>query len=416
MRLLLGIARTHLTSRLKQSIIAGLGVTFGIGMFIILISFMTGLNGLLDGLILDRTPHIHIYNEIAPTEVQPLDRYLDGADWGLIRSIKPKLTPSRIYNGPALLRHFKQDDRIKGATAQVSSQVFYTAGSIQLNGMVNGIDIREESRLFNIDNYIIEGDILDLHHNDNAIILGAGIVNKLSAKINDRVKLVSATGNTLSLKIVGIYQSGMAEIDNVQSYANLHTVQRLVGERSNYITSINVKLEDITSAPGLAEEMRRLYDVDAIDIYRANAQFDTGTSIRNLITYAVSIALLIVAGFGIYNILNMLIFEKMNDIAILKATGFSGKDVMIIFLAQAIIIGVSGGVVGLILGYAISVLIDHTPFVVDALPTVKTYPVNFDITYYMIGILFALISTTLAGFLPARKAKNIDPVDILRGQ
>ena len=63
----------------------------------------------------------------------------------------------------------------------------------------------------------------------------------------------------------------------------------------------------------------------------------------------------IVAGFGIYNILNMLIYEKMNDIAILKAVGFSGKDVQRIFISQALIIGLIGGVLGLILGVAVLV-------------------------------------------------------------
>ncbi|MGB8704969.1 MAG: FtsX-like permease family protein, partial [Gillisia sp.] len=138
--------------------------------------------------------------------------------------------------------------------------------------------------------------------------------------------------------------------------------------------------------------------------------------IRNLITYAVSFTLLIVAGFGIYNILNMLIYEKMNDIAILKAMGFSGKDVQFVFLSQAIIIGIVGGILGLILGYTLSVVIDGIPFKTEALPTITTYPVNFNLWYYVIGICFALAATFLAGYLPSLKARKMDPVEILRGQ
>ena len=242
------------------------------------------------------------------------------------------------------------------------------------------------------------------------------MAKKLSAHIGDRVQLVSARGGQLSLKIVAFYQSGLADVDNVQIYANIKTVQQLLGEKSNFITDINIKLYDIDKAYNLSKVYERLYDVTAIDITTANAQFDTGTTIRNIITYAVSITLLIVAGFGIYNILNMFIYEKMNDIAILKATGFSGNDVMFIFISQALILGLIGGVLGLLFGYIASVVISNIPFVTESLPTVETYPVNFDSTYYIIGIVFALLSTFFAGYLPAKKARNIDPVEILRGQ
>lgn len=416
-KVLINIAKTHIVTRFKQSAIAALGVTFGIATFIILVSFMTGLNGLLDGLILDRTPHIHLFNEIKPSDKQPLDILGNNSRaWSIISSIKPKQKQSRIHNALPLINILKSSEDVLGVTAQVSTQTFYTAGSIELNGVISGINILEEARLFNIDNYIIEGDKRDLHQNDNAIMLGAGIADKLSAKIGDRVQLVSAKGGQLSLKIVAIYQSGLADVDNIQSYANIKTVQRLMGEKSNYITDINVKLHDIDKAYSLSKEYERAYDVNAIDISTANAQFDTGTTIRNIITYAVSITLLIVAGFGIYNILNMFIYEKMDDIAILKATGFSGNDVMFIFISQAMILGLIGGLLGLLVGYSASVVIDNIPFVTEALPTIDTYPVNFEANYYIIGILFAIISTFFAGYLPAKKARNIDPVEILRGQ
>jgi len=166
----------------------------------------------------------------------------------------------------------------------------------------------------------------------------------------------------------------------------------------------------------MSKEISSQHKLTAIDIKTANAQFDTGSSARNLITYVVSITLLTVAGFGIYNILNMLIYEKMNDIAILKATGFSGKDVKLIFMSQAILIGLVGGIMGLLLGLTGSFIIDNIPYNTPSLPTITTYPVTYDYTYYLIGISFALVSTFLAGYLPAKKAEKIDPVEIIRGQ
>ena len=60
---ILNIAKTHLLTKIKQTATAALGVTFGIGAYITLVCFMTGLNAMLDDLILNQTPHIHIYNE-----------------------------------------------------------------------------------------------------------------------------------------------------------------------------------------------------------------------------------------------------------------------------------------------------------------------------------------------------------------
>ncbi|MDA8980252.1 ABC transporter permease [Chitinophagales bacterium] len=416
-KIILSITRIHLLTRFKQTSIAALGVTFGIGTFIILVSFMTGLNSLLDGLVLNRTPHVRVYNEIKPSSKQAIEFANEYAEaFHVIHSIKPKLSQTRIHNALPMINAFLADERVKGISPQCAAQVFYLAGSLELNGRITGINVEEEVGLFNFQEYVVEGKPEDLIKTSNGVLLGAGIAKKMSLHLGDRIQVNSSSGGRFALKIVGIFQSGLAEIDDVQSYVNLRTAQTFLGEGKDYISDINIKLWDMEEAPSMAKEIEAQFNVSAIDIKTANAQFDTGTSIRNLITYAVSITLLVVAGFGIYNILNMLIYEKMNDIAILKATGFSGRDVQWIFLSQAFIIGLIGGILGLLLGFVVSVMIDNTPFVTDALPTITTYPIDYNPMYYIIGIVFALSSTFFAGYLPAKKAKNIDPVDIIRGQ
>jgi lipoprotein-releasing system permease protein len=416
-KVILTIAKTHLLSKLKQTSVAALGVTFGIGAYITLVCFMTGLNKMLDGLILNQTPHIHIYNEIEPSKKQPIAFYEEAKNsFKVVHSLKPKQSQKKIHNALPIVKYLNKDKRVKGAIAQIKAQIFYIAGSIELGGNLTGIQTLEEARLFNFQNYIVKGSHEDLDKIDNGILIGSGVANKMSLDVGDRVQISTIKGDVFPLKIVGIYQSGLADLDAVQSFANIKTVQRILGEAENYITDINVKLFDIENALDMAQEIENQFELKAIDIKTANAQFETGTAIRNLITYAVSITLLIVAGFGIYNILNMFIYEKMNDIAILKATGFSGKDVQYIFMSQALIIGVVGGVLGLLIGFGLTNLISKLPFETEALPTIKTYPVNFDPWFYVIGITFALISTFFAGYLPSKKAKRIDPVKIIRGQ
>lgn len=415
-KLIFNIAIHLLRARLKQTIVAAVGVTFGIAMFITLVSFMNGLNDLLDGLMLNRTPHVRLYNEIKPTVNQPIllaEKYKNTTNF--ISSIKPKDRGKAIYNGQAIISYLKQDPRIIDVAPKINVPVFFNSGTIEISGLINGIDVLPEEKLFKISDYIIEGNVNDLLQN-NSVIIGKGFADKMLLTTGDIIKVTSAKGNLGSLNIVGISQIGIAEYDNSMSYTSLATAQKLLGQSKNYVTDIQVKLFDVKSSPKVAKEFQNKFNLDAIDFQTANSQFETGSTVRSIISYAVGVVLLIVAGFGIYNILNMMIFEKMDSIAILKATGFSGNDVKWIFILLALIIGIVGGIFGLIFGYAFSSIIDNIPFETASLPTVKTYPINYNSMFYIIGIVFALVTTTIAGLFPALKASKVDPVEIIRGK
>jgi lipoprotein-releasing system permease protein len=414
-KLITAIAKSLLIARWKQTMVAAVGVTFSITMFITLLGFMTGLNDLLDGLILNRTPHIRLFNEIKPNENQPgsLDSSLG---YTFIQSVKPSGKGQQIDNANAILQALRHDKRVLGVAPKVTAQVFYNVGNIDITGVINGVDVEAEQKLFHFADYVPQGNLMDLKNVPNSIILGKAAADKMLAAIGDVIQVTTPNGSRQSLKVVGYFQSGLQDLDKVQSFASLATTQKLLGRPLSYITDINIKLNDILTAPALAKEYTALFESDAEDIQTANSQFETGSDVRSIISYAVGITLLIVAGFGIYNILNMMIYEKMDSIAILKATGFSGKDVKRIFTTIALAIGFFGGLFGLLFGFLVSKGVDQIPFNTAALPTIKTFPVNYNPKYYIIGIVFSLVTTYLAGLFPARKASKIDPVIIIRGK
>ena len=416
-KLIISIAKSLLLARWKQTLVAAIGVTFSITMFTTLLSFMSGLNDMLDGLILNRTPHVRLYNEISPSKNQPIAKSKDYQhSYNFIHSIKSGNSREEIYNSGAIMKTLDKDDRVIGYAPKIITQVFFNDGSIDITGVINGIDVEKESRLFHFGDYITSGSGIDISRVPNSIVIGKGLAEKLLADIGDMVQVTTAKGERFSLKVVGYFQSGIREFDKTQSFASVNTVQKIMGRPGNYITDIQVRLKDLNKAPEMAKEYSRLFQADAEDIQTANSQFETGSSIRTLISYTVGITLLIVAGFGIYNILNMMIYEKMDSIAILKATGFAGKDVKKIFIYIALSIGFFGGLLGLILGFCLTSLIGHIPFNTPSLPTVKTYPVKFNSIFYLIGVLFSLVTTYLAGWFPARKASKVDPVIIIRGK
>ncbi|RZS98209.1 ABC transporter permease [Cecembia calidifontis] len=415
--LIVEIAKALMMARIKQTMVAAVGVTFSITMFIALLGFMNGLNDLLDGLILNRTAHVRFYNDIKPNEEQPisLSEEFKGF-YNIVRSVKPSVSRVSIHNNQAIIRTLKEDKRILGVASKIAVQAFFNVGNVDIPAVLNGIEVEEENRLFAFSDYVVSGNFMDLHYTSNSIILGKGAADKMMAEIGDYVQVTTAQGNRLLLKVVGYYQSGIGELDNLQSYVSLATAQKMLGETSSYITDIQVKLYDLDLSPALAKEYRSMFGIDADDIQTVNAQFETGSNVRSLISYAVGITLLVVSGFGIYNILNMMIYEKMDTIAILKAIGFSGKDVRNVFISIAVSIGFFGGLMGLFFGFLACLGIERIPFETEALPTIKTYPVNFNPKYYVIGAVFSLVTTYFAGFFPSLKASRVDPVEIIRGK
>jgi lipoprotein-releasing system permease protein len=416
-KLIASIAKSLLLARWKQTLVAAVGVTFSITMFITLLSFMSGLNDMLDSLILNRTPHIRLYKDIKSNAQQPIALIQKNKNtYHFIHSVKPKRERIELFNSATIMRALQQDQRVLGVAPKIATQIFYNVGVMNITGVINGIDIDAESRLFYFKDYVVAGNYMDLKNVPNSIILGKGVADKLMLNIGDMIQVTTTKGEQVPLKVVGYFQSGLLDIDKAQSYCSIATTQKLLGEPNNYITDLQIKLKDVKLAPPLAKEMQAKFGVDAIDVQTANAQFETGSSIRSLISYAVGITLLIVAGFGIYNILNMMIYEKMDSIAILKATGFSGKDVNAIFISIALSIGIVGGASGLLFGFGLSSIIDQIPFNTTSLPTIKTYPIIYNPTFYMIASIFSLVTTYFAGFFPSRKASKIDPVIIIRGK
>jgi lipoprotein-releasing system permease protein len=414
MKLAFEIARTHLFARPKQTIVAMLGVTFGIGMFIAMVGLMTGLNDFTEELTMTSSPDIHIFHDVTRDRA-PIVQKGNPNGINSVHHQRPKKETAKIRGAMQIAEVLRRDERVLGVAPMLASQVFYNYGAVQLNGSVFGVDILEEDKLFDLRSKMKSGRIEDLLASHDGILMGTGLAKKLNTTTGERIVITTPQGYTMTLKIVGLFQMGIGTVDNIRSYANISTVQTILQQDKSYITDINLKLKDLHLAKAIAPEYEEMFGYKAEDWETANATFLTGVIIRNILTYSVSITLLVVAGFGIYNILNMTIYSKMKDIAILKAMGFSGHDVRNIFLIQAVVIGFVGSVIGLLIGYGLSYLISKAPFNGGDVISLDHLPVNFDPKYYIIGIVFGVTTTALAGYMPSRKASNVDPIEILRG-
>jgi lipoprotein-releasing system permease protein len=413
----LDISKTHLLSRKKQTVVAILGVTFGIAMFILMISFMQGVNKFMEDTMLSATPDIHIYNDLKTDYSTSIaqEYFHDPKQLIVVHHPKPKQILLNIKNAAAIINDLKKDNEVAAVSPLLSTQVFYNYGPVQINGLLNGVDITEEARLYHISDKMVEGKTENLLTADNGILMGKGLAEKLNVRTGDLVSLATPTGTTMRFRVVGIFKIGIGTIDNVKSYVNITSVQQLLGKDRSYITDINVKLKDNKKSVAVARVMEKKFGNKAEDWETANSSVMASNLIRDVLTFVVSITLLIVAGFGIYNIMNMTITSKLKDIAILKAEGFARRDIIEIFLSQSLVIGLLGALSGICLGFLLSYILSNIPFPANEFIGLKFFPVIFNPAHYIFGIVFGILTTFLAGLMPSIKASRVDPVAILRG-
>lgn len=402
------IALTHIITRRRQTLIAILGVTLGVSIYLFINSLVSGFTNFSVEEMFKSSPHIKIYHddEISTSLILPKDSA------GVVAIINPQITTlsKKIVDPEALLERIKQEPYVVKAIEQVSFDLFYNRGQAQLNGSGSGVDIFEYDAMFKTGKILVAGRLEDLQNNLNAIIIGSGIAEKLNLAIDDNITITSAFGVVKRLKIVGIFISGVTTIDNSKSYVNISTAQQFVKKGPSFVNDIYINIPDPDKSDIYAARLRQLTSYTVEDWKAINADALSSNKTRNALMNAISLSILIVAAFGIYNILSSTISQKINDIAILKAIGFSGSNVVWIFLIEAIFMGLAGIFMGLIVGGIFIAIMSN----VYMGGHIGYFPIKFEGRLFASSSALGLFITICAGYFPAKKAANVDPVEIFR--
>ena len=402
------IAFTHIFTRKKQTLVACLGVTLGVAVYLFMNSLSGGFSVYSRGEIFKNSAHIKIYKEDKISKP-----FIESSNENeLVAIVNPQITTlsKTLVNPQGLLDKLKKQGFLTHAIAQVNVDVFYNNGKSQLKGTANGVNVLEADAMFNISSYMVGGSLKDLQGNLGGIVIGKGIAEKLNVRLNDNITVSSSQGITKTLKVKGIFSTGSALSDQSKSYINISTAQQFVKEGPSYVTTIYANTLNPDTAPDYAKALQQLteYKVDPWQV--TNADVLSGDLVRNTMMGAISLSILVVAAFGIYNILNMTVMQKINDIAILKATGFSGGDVIKIFVTEALVMGFLGCLMGLVVGGILIAIMQN----IWVAPPVGYFPIYFSPQFFMSSFLLGMLATLGAGYIPARKASKVDPVEIFR--
>ncbi|SEK69913.1 lipoprotein-releasing system permease protein [Aquimarina amphilecti] len=390
------IALQYLAARKKQSFLATIGVLLGVTTFIVMINFMTGVNDFLDDAVFNGSPDIIISATTKRNSKK-----------------KPGITTNYIENSDKVDEFLEKDQNVESFAHQIISPAILISDAKQFPGSINGIFPDQEDEMVDLERRLIEGEGFQSLSSENTILLGISLAKRLQVSAGDQIKMILPNGKNIVLKVSGIFSFGITTIDNVRTYVSAATLQNLLGQNS--ISNIHIKLRNRDNVRLKDYLIQNINDITTEDWKDSNKTIVIGNKVRDILTWSVSFALLLVAGFGIYNILNITVIQKRKDIAVLKTIGYSSKDIVFIFLVQSLIIGILGAFFGAFFGYIISYMISTTPLDTSDFIIVDTYPINFKISYYVLGLLFGILTTIIAGYFPSRKASKVDPVTIIRG-
>lgn len=404
----LEIAVTHIVTRKKQTLVAALGVAIGVAIYLFMNSLSSGFSVFSRSEIFKKSAHIKIYKEDEIS--QPIAPQTTDSHITVIANPQITTLSGKLINAQNILEQVRQEPFVTHAIAQVNFDAFYNRGKAQMRGTCTGAAMREYSAMFNTEKYVVAGSTNDLPGNLNGIIIGSGIAEKLNLVLGDNISVSSSYGVVKSLKVVGIFTTGNRLSDQSKSYVNVSTAQQFLKEGPSYISALFVNIPDPGKSKDYAAVLQKLTPYKVEDWQTTNADVLAADKTRSTLMQAISFSILLVAAFGIYNILSSTISQKINDIAILKATGFTGRDVVRIFVAEAVIMGTIGTVAGLLFG---AVLIQFMAGIYMGGP-VGYFPISFEPRLFSFSFLLGLFITISAGYFPARKAAGVDPVEIFR--
>lgn len=413
MRQTLRIAWAYLKTRKRQSLVSIMGVAMGVGFFIAISSMMMGFQNFFVDRIIDISPHIIIKDEYRNARTQPAEvEYPQSAI--KIHGVKPKEELRGIKNPMFVVDWVSDNVRNVNVAPVLFGQIFLRFGGKDIGSTVIGIDPVRERKVTNLEKDMVQGKLNHLLTESNGIIIGTGMAKRLGVRMGNKVNVVSPAGVQMVMKIVGLFETGITNIDYETSYVLIKKAQ-VLQQKLNRVNQIRIRADNVERAEPLARMIEERF------AYRTESWRETNNNIfsifvvQNVIMYSTVGAILIVAGFGIFNIISTIIYEKNRDIGILKSIGFQERDIQHIFMYQGLIVGLIGAVVGWIVGYSLVSMLKAWDIALEGEIKTEGFPLYHSIMQYVLATVFAIISSVISAWIPARKAARLKPVDIIRG-
>jgi lipoprotein-releasing system permease protein len=343
----------------------------------------------------------------------------------------------QIRDYDKLVEQVKKEKGVVAASPSIYGQVMLTSGPRVSGVVVRGVDPDRVNQVVDIARYIKEGSLEKLKQPQPievegrrillpGVILGIRLANQLGVFIGSPIQVVSPLGSPTAIGVipkvrrfvvVGIFDSGMSEIDSTLVYMNLHEAQKFF-ELGDTVSNIEIRVQNVYQAQEVAQEIQRHLGFPYLteDWSRLWPNLFSALRLEKTVYFLVLLLMVLIGAFNIISTLIMVVMEKRKDIAILQSMGATRESVRRIFLIKGCVIGVVGTLLGVLLGLALCFLIQEYHFI--ELPKdvflISTVPVRIYLSNFLLVGVASLLVCLIASIYPARQAAKLDPVEIIR--
>lgn len=414
---MLFLALRHLLSKRRQTLLTLVGILMGTAAYVAISGMMMGFQTFIIDQLVNNDAHLRITaREELVTEESMRDAFFPPGT--LVQWLVPpsgRRDYARIEYPQGWFERLDADPRVVAYSPQIVSQVIVTRAKATASGRLIGSDPTRQVHVTNIEDYMLEGKFSDLGQTGNRVVVGDGLLRKLGARVSETLLISVGKGSPTPFKVVGRFLLGVKGIDDTTLFGALHDVQN-ANFMPSQITDIAVRLSDVTAAAQISDHWAALSPEKVQSWDQSNGGILSVFKTQDIVRNSMTVSILIVAGFGIYNILSMAVSQKRREIAILRSIGYEPRDILKLFFFQGLILGALGGLVGVLFGYGISLFMSTLEVSPNRGLGTGKLMVSFSPLIYVKAFFLAFAASSIAAFLPARAAGRLTPIDIIRSE
>ncbi len=382
MKLPFSIALRFLKSSKGQTILIALGIAIGVSVQIFIGSLIQGLQKSLVDTTIGSQPQITVTNKTGGKRIQEYEK--------IVADIKD------------------QEDQVVNLSAAADGPALFIKGDESYSLLIRGLNIEEADGIFKITDSIVDGKA---PQNKYEALIGIELQKNSELAIGDEMDVLT-NGETKTFTVTGIFDLGVASLNNSWTITPLSTAQDLFSY-GNEVTSINMQVKDVFAADTVAQSIQKILPegMETSNWKDQNQDLLSGLSGQSASSLLIQVFVMISVLLGIASILAITVVQKSKQIGILKAMGIKDRTSSLIFLFQGLLLGIIGAILGVVLGLTLAFTFTKFALKADGTPVV---PLFIDPWFIAVSAVIAVLASTLAALIPARKSSKLNPIEVIR--